>query len=71
MVHPEPTGGYVLRARYGNGEEPAHLRVPLPAAGLQTDTKYEIEVQARCLGKITGWNPELREVTLDAIAVFQ
>ncbi|MFJ8603876.1 hypothetical protein ACIREM_35255 [Streptomyces shenzhenensis] len=32
---------------------------------------YEGEFQARCLGKTTGWNPERREVTLDAIAIFR
>ncbi|MER6525773.1 hypothetical protein [Streptomyces sp. NPDC001508] len=70
-AQPRPDGGYVLRARYGGGERPAQLRVPLSAAGLQIDTMYEGEFQARCLGKTTGWNPELREVTLDAIAIFR
>ncbi|MGW3952226.1 hypothetical protein ACWEKM_15160 [Streptomyces sp. NPDC004752] len=68
---PESSGGYVLRARYGDDERPAHLRVPLSAAGLQIETMYEGEFQARCLGKTTGWNPEQREVTLDAIAIFR
>ncbi|MFB7498824.1 hypothetical protein ACFC09_29760 [Streptomyces sp. NPDC056161] len=68
-ARPGADGGYVLRARYGDGAEPSYLRVPLSAAGLQIDSMYEGEFQA--LGKTAAWNPGQREVTLDAIAIFR
>jgi hypothetical protein len=67
----ETADSFVLRARYGSGDEPARLKVAFAATGLQIDKMYEGEIQARCLGKMTGWNPETREVTLDAIAIFR
>lgn len=70
-AEPETDDGFVLRARYGGAGQSAHVKVPCAASWLQIDKMYEGEFQARCLGKIIGWNQNTREVTLDAIAIFR
>jgi hypothetical protein len=68
---PEDGTGFVMRAHYESQGQPAQLKVPLAAEGLRIDRMYDGEFQARCLGKMTTWNAETREVTLDAIAIFR
>ncbi|MFJ5727913.1 hypothetical protein [Streptomyces paradoxus] len=60
--------GFVLRAEYGAERPPVYMRVV--AAG---DARRSIPAgtfTARCLGKMTGWREDTREVTLEAIAIF-
>ncbi|GGO44697.1 hypothetical protein [Streptomyces lasiicapitis] len=66
----------VLRARYGSGDPPAHVRVTCAADGireefLHEDDYFSGEFQARCLGKVRTWNREAGELTLDAVAIFR
>ncbi|MFD6292564.1 hypothetical protein [Streptomyces sp. NPDC060205] len=64
--------GIVLRAPYGSdAERPAHVRVMCAAGGLRNERLNDGTFQARCLGKMTGWRPDTREVTLEAIAIFR
>jgi len=68
-------GDVVLRARYGSGEPPAHVKITCAAAGVREEFKDEEyfsgEFQARCLGKVRTWNREAGELTLDAVAIFR
>ncbi|WP_330338444.1 hypothetical protein [Streptomyces sp. NBC_00557] len=65
----------VMRASYGDGEQSAHLRVVLRVGGLRPsgDRKLpEGQFRAHCLGKVTTWRPDTREVVLQyPVAVFQ
>ncbi|MEV6053075.1 hypothetical protein [Streptomyces sp. NPDC052107] len=64
----------VMRALYGDGEQSAHLRVVLRPAGLRPPGRQlpEGQFQAHCLGKVTTWRPDTREVVLQyPVAVFQ
>jgi hypothetical protein len=64
----------VMRAPYGDGEQSAHLRVVLRPAGLRPPGRQlpEGQFQAHCLGKVTTWRPDTREVVLQyPVAVFQ
>jgi hypothetical protein len=64
----------VMRAVYGDGERSAHLRVVLRGNGLRTPDKRlpQGQFHARCLGKVTSWDPETRETILEhPIAVFR
>ncbi|WP_159074295.1 hypothetical protein [Streptomyces dioscori] len=64
--------GIVLRAPYGSDpERPAHVRVTCAAGGLRNERLNDGTFQARCLGKMTGWREDTREVTLEAIAIFR
>ncbi|MEU6031029.1 hypothetical protein ABZ825_29110 [Streptomyces tauricus] len=76
LVEPETDAGsaqeIVLRAPYGDDpERPAHVRVTCAAGGLRNERFNNVSFQARCLGKMTGWHPDTREVTLEAIAIFR
>ncbi|MFD5739896.1 hypothetical protein ACFXJM_12390 [Streptomyces massasporeus] len=65
---PEAAQGFVLRAEYGAGQPPVYMRVVAPG-----DARRSIPAgsfTARCLGKMTGWREDTREVTLEAIAIF-
>ncbi|MFD5907682.1 hypothetical protein ACFWHL_03090 [Streptomyces massasporeus] len=65
---PEAAEGFVLRAEYGAGQPPVYMRVVAPG-----DARRSIPAgsfTARCLGKMTGWREDTREVTLEAIAIF-
>lgn len=68
-------GDVVLRARYGKGESPAHVKITCAASGVRGEFKDEEyfsgEFQARCLGKVRTWNREAGELTLDAVAIFR
>ncbi|WP_221351636.1 hypothetical protein [Streptomyces beigongshangae] len=71
LVETETTREIVLRAPYGDPERPAHVRVTCAADGLRNERINSGTFQARCLGKMTGWREDTREVTLEAIAVFR
>ncbi|WP_328496657.1 hypothetical protein OHS59_31105 [Streptomyces sp. NBC_00414] len=74
LVEPESetAEGIVLRAPYGAGPgQPAHVRVTCAAGGLRNERLNDGTFQARCLGKMTGWRADTREVTLEAIAIFR
>ncbi|MFD7243589.1 hypothetical protein [Streptomyces massasporeus] len=65
---PDVAEGFVLRAEYGAGQPPVSMRVVAPG-----DARRSIPAgsfTARCLGKMTGWREDTREVTLEAIAIF-
>ncbi|MFI9809303.1 hypothetical protein ACIHEJ_33985 [Streptomyces sp. NPDC052301] len=64
----------VMRAPYGDGGPAAHLRVVLRGDGLLTPDRAlpEGQFQAHCLGKVTSWDPEAREIVLQyPVAVFR
>ncbi|MGW1806377.1 hypothetical protein [Streptomyces sp. NPDC002078] len=64
----------VMRAPYGDGERSARLRVVLRPAGLRPPGRQlpEGQFRAHCLGKVTTWRPDTREVVLQyPVAVFQ
>ncbi|MEU6505255.1 hypothetical protein [Streptomyces sp. NPDC046942] len=64
----------VMRAPYGDGAHSAHLRVVLRVDGLRSPGRQlpEGQFQAHCLGKVTTWRPDTREVVLQyPVAVFQ
>ncbi|MFF8035220.1 MULTISPECIES: hypothetical protein [unclassified Streptomyces] len=65
---PDVTEGFVLRAEYGEEQPPVHMRVVAP--GNARRSIPDGTFTARCLGKMTGWREETREVTLEAIAIF-
>ncbi|MFJ2262703.1 hypothetical protein ACIOKD_31100 [Streptomyces sp. NPDC087844] len=67
----ETAEGIVLRAPYGDPGQPAHVRVTCAAGGLRNERLNGGTFQARCLGKMTGWREDTREVTLEAIAIFR
>jgi len=80
LVESETEAEVVLRAPYGDsgdsgdsGEpgERAHVRVTCASDGLRNSRLNDGTFQARCLGKMTGWREDTREVTLQAIAVFR
>ncbi|WP_151484255.1 hypothetical protein [Streptomyces albicerus] len=71
LVESETTEEIVLRAPYGDSEQPAYVRVTCAAGGLRNEKIYDGTFQARCLGKMTGWRANSREVTLEAIAIFR
>ncbi|MEV5430992.1 hypothetical protein [Streptomyces sp. NPDC052701] len=68
-------GDIVLRAPYGEGRPPAHVRITCEAAwvreGFQDAEYFTGEFQARCLGKVRTWNRTRGELTLDPIAIFR
>ncbi|CAL9489695.1 hypothetical protein [Streptomyces lavenduligriseus] len=64
----------LMRAPYADGGPTAHLRVVLRGDGLLTPDKElpEGQFQAHCLGKVTSWDPDAREVVLQyPVAVFR
>ncbi|MFF9025411.1 hypothetical protein [Streptomyces eurythermus] len=64
----------LMRAPYADGGPTAHLRVVLRGDGLLTPDKElpEGQLQAHCLGKVTSWDPDAREVVLQyPVAVFR
>ncbi|MVO84071.1 hypothetical protein GPA10_04635 [Streptomyces sp. p1417] len=66
----------VLRARYGDGDPPAQVRISCAADGIRAEFLHEDdyfsgEFQARCLGKVRTWNRTAGELTLDAVAIFR
>jgi hypothetical protein len=67
-------GDIVLRAPYGDGPRPAHVRVTCEAAGVregfQNAEYFTGEFQARCLGKVQTWNSETGELSLNPVAIF-
>ncbi|MEV0218141.1 hypothetical protein [Streptomyces sp. NPDC050704] len=69
-VESETSEEIVLRAQYGDSEQPAYVRVSCAAGGLRNE-KIDGTFPARCLGKMTGWRVNSREVTLEAIAIFR
>jgi hypothetical protein len=65
---PDVAEGFELRAEYGEEQPPVFMRVVAPG-----NVRRSIPAgtfTARCLGKMTGWREETREVTLEAIAIF-
>lgn len=65
---PDVVEGFVLRAEYGAERPPVYMRVV--AAGNARRSIPAGTFTARCLGKMTGWREDTREVTLEAIAIF-
>ncbi|QCD53656.1 hypothetical protein CEB94_01140 [Streptomyces hawaiiensis] len=65
---PDVVEGFVLRAEYGAELPPVYMRVV--AAGNARRSIPAGTFTARCLGKMTGWREDTREVTLEAIAIF-
>jgi hypothetical protein len=68
-------GDIVLRARYGEGDPPAHVKITCEAAGVREEFRGDEyvggEFQARCLGKVRTWNRTTGELTLDPVAIFR
>ncbi|MFE9681403.1 hypothetical protein ACFYXC_03235 [Streptomyces sp. NPDC002701] len=71
VVESETGEEVVLRAPYGDPARVAHVRVTCAAGGLRNDRLGAGSFQARCLGKMTGWREDTREVTLEPIAIFR
>lgn len=65
---PDVTEGFVLRAEYGAERPPVYMRVMAPGNARRSIPAGTFT--ARCLGKMTGWREDTREVTLEAIAIF-
>ncbi|MFI8928088.1 hypothetical protein ACIG3E_10490 [Streptomyces sp. NPDC053474] len=70
-----PGGDVVLRARYGEGRPPAHVKITCAEDGIREEFHEEDyfsgEFQARCLGKVRTWNRDAGELTLDPVAIFR
>ncbi|MFH8973994.1 hypothetical protein [Streptomyces sp. NPDC017890] len=68
------SGDIVLRAPYGDGPRPAHVRITCEAAGVregfQNAEYFTGEFQARCLGKVQTWNRETGELSFNPVAIF-
>ncbi|PTH88645.1 hypothetical protein C9J60_07260 [Streptomyces sp. A244] len=65
---PDVAEGFELRAEYGEERPPVFMRVVAPGNARRSIPAGTFT--ARCLGKMTGWREETREVTLEAIAIF-
>ncbi|MGW6642981.1 hypothetical protein [Streptomyces iakyrus] len=65
---PDGAEGFELRAEYGEERPPVFMRVVAPGNARRSIPAGTFT--ARCLGKMTGWREETREVTLEAIAIF-
>ncbi|MGW5613057.1 hypothetical protein [Streptomyces sp. NPDC003877] len=65
---PDVAEGFALRAEYGAERPPVSMRVVAPGNARRSIPAGTFT--ARCLGKMTGWREETREVTLEAIAIF-
>lgn len=65
---PDVAEGFVLRAEYGAERPPVYMRVVAPGNARRSIPAGTFT--ARCLGKMTGWSEDTREVTLEAIAIF-
>jgi hypothetical protein len=65
---PDVAEGFVLRAEYGEEQPPVYMRVVAPGNARRSIPAGTFT--ARCLGKMTGWREDTREVTLEAIAIF-
>ncbi|MEU0167781.1 hypothetical protein ABZ214_20295 [Streptomyces iakyrus] len=65
---PDVAEGFELRAEYGEEQPPVFMRVVAPGNARRSIPAGTFT--ARCLGKMTGWREETREVTLEAIAIF-
>ncbi|WP_157852641.1 hypothetical protein RFN58_12995 [Streptomyces iakyrus] len=65
---PDVSEGFELRAEYGEEQPPVFMRVVAPGNARRSIPAGTFT--ARCLGKMTGWREETREVTLEAIAIF-
>ncbi|MFF7788915.1 hypothetical protein [Streptomyces sp. NPDC007991] len=65
---PDVAEGFELRAEYGEEQPPVSMRVVAPGNARRSIPAGTFT--ARCLGKMTGWREETREVTLEAIAIF-
>ncbi|MDG9713334.1 MULTISPECIES: hypothetical protein [Streptomyces] len=65
---PDVAEGFELRAEYGEERPPVYMRVVAPGNARRSIPAGTFT--ARCLGKMTGWREDTREVTLEAIAIF-
>ncbi|GGW30802.1 hypothetical protein AB0E64_31695 [Streptomyces caelestis] len=65
---PDVAEGFELRAEYGEEQPPVYMRVVAPGNARRSIPAGTFT--ARCLGKMTGWREDTREVTLEAIAIF-
>ncbi|MFH8900930.1 hypothetical protein ACH4HG_31745 [Streptomyces coeruleorubidus] len=65
---PDVAEGFELRAEYGDEQPPVSMRVVAPGNARRSIPAGTFT--ARCLGKMTGWREDTREVTLEAIAIF-
>jgi hypothetical protein len=65
---PDVAEGFELRAEYGEEQPPVSMRVVAPGNARRPIPAGTFT--ARCLGKMTGWREDTREVTLEAIAIF-
>ncbi|MET9681054.1 hypothetical protein [Streptomyces coeruleorubidus] len=65
---PDVAEGFGLRAEYGEEQPPVSMRVVAPGNARRSIPAGTFT--ARCLGKMTGWREDTREVTLEAIAIF-
>ncbi|MFF8229797.1 hypothetical protein [Streptomyces caelestis] len=65
---PDAAEGFELRAEYGEERPPVYMRVVAPGNARRSIPAGTFT--ARCLGKMTGWREDTREVTLEAIAIF-
>ncbi|MFF5517754.1 hypothetical protein [Streptomyces coeruleorubidus] len=65
---PDVAEGFELRAEYGEEQPPVSMRVVAPGNARRSIPAGTFT--ARCLGKMTGWREDTREVTLEAIAIF-
>ncbi|MEU1848761.1 hypothetical protein ABZ499_05585 [Streptomyces sp. NPDC019990] len=65
---PDVAEGFALRAEYGAERPAVHMRVEAPGNARRSIPAGTFT--ARCLGKMTGWREDTREVTLEAIAIF-
>ncbi|MEV0635989.1 hypothetical protein AB0I77_13630 [Streptomyces sp. NPDC050619] len=67
-------GDVVLRARYGQGEPAAQVKITCKEdwvrAEFQVEDYDEGEFPATCLGRVRTWNGATGELTLDPVSVF-
>lgn len=68
-------GDVVLRARYGSGEPPAHVKITCEESWVREEFRVDSysadeEFPATRLGRVRAWNPETSELTLDPVSIF-
>ncbi|WP_282692911.1 hypothetical protein [Streptomyces sp. CC208A] len=70
------SGDVVLRARYGSGDPPAHVKITCEKSWVREefrvdDYSADEEFPATCLGRVRTWNSTTGELTLDPVSIFR